>query len=64
MRVLGGEKTLVAQQILEGITSLTRAGAAIGILTLTEATNWKVAVGEYNKMIDQRMDQIKAECDL
>ena len=24
----------------------------------------KVAVGEYNKMIDKRMAEIKAECDL
>jgi hypothetical protein len=48
----------------EGVTSLTPAGAALGILTLTETTKWKVAVGEYNKMIDKRMAQIKAECGL
>ena len=64
LRVLQSEKTHVAQQILEGITSLTPAGAALGILTLTETTKWKVAVGEYNKMIDKRMAEIKAECDL
>jgi len=64
LRVLQGEKTHVAGQILEGITSLTPAGAALGILTLTETTKWKVAVGEYNKMLDKRMAQIKAECGL
>ena len=64
LRVLKSEKTHVAGQILEGITSLTPAGAALGILTLTETTKWKVAVGEYNKMLDKRMAQIKAECDL
>jgi hypothetical protein len=64
LRVLEGEKTHVAGQILEGITSITPAGAALGILTLTETTKWKVAVGEYNKMIDKRMAQIKAECGL
>ncbi len=62
LRVLEGEKTHVAQQILEGITSLTPAGAVIGILTMTETTKWKVAVGKYNKMLDERMAQIKAEC--
>ena len=64
LRVLQSEKTHVAGQILEGITSLSPAGAALGILTLTETTKWKVAVGEYNKMIDKRMAQIKAECGL
>jgi hypothetical protein len=64
LRVLQSEKTHVAGQILEGITSLTPAGAALGILTLTETTKWKVAVGEYNKMLDKRMAQIKAECGL
>jgi hypothetical protein len=64
LRVLQSEKTHVAGQILEGITSLTPAGAAIGILTLTETTKWKVAVGEYNKMLDKRMAQINAECGL
>jgi hypothetical protein len=29
-----------------------------------ETTKWKVAVGEYNKMIDKRMAQIKSECGL
>jgi hypothetical protein len=64
LRVLQSEKTHVAQQIVEGVASLTPAGAALGILTLTETTKWKVAVGEYNKMIDKRMAQIKAECGL
>jgi hypothetical protein len=54
----------VAGQILEGVTSLTPAGAALGILTLTETTKWKVAVGKYNKMLDKRMAEIKAECGL
>ena len=64
LRILQSEKTHVAQQIVEGITSLTPAGAALGILTLTETTKWRVAVGQYNKMIDERMAQIKAECGL
>ena len=64
LRVLQSEKIHVAEQILEGVTSLSPAGAALGILTLTETTKWKVAVGEYNEMIDRRMAQIQAECGL
>ncbi len=64
LRVLRGEKVNVAERIAEGISSLTPAGAAFGILTLTETTKWKLAAGEYNKMIDKRMAQIKSECGL
>ena len=64
LRTLQSEKAHVAQQIIEGVTSLTPAGAALGIITMTETTKWKVAVGEYNKLIDKRMAQIKAECGL
>ena len=64
LRVLQSEKTHVATQILEGVASVTPAGAVLGILTLTETTKWKVAVGEYNEMIDKRMNEIKAECGL
>jgi hypothetical protein len=64
LRVLQGEKANVVERIAEGASSLTPAGAALGILTWTEGTKLKVAVGKYNKMIDDRMAQIKAECGL
>ncbi len=64
LRVLRGEKANMAERIAEGVSSLTPAGAAFGILTLTETTKWKLAAGEYNKMIDKRIAQIKAECGI
>ena len=64
LRVLQSEKANVAERIVEGATSITPAGAALGILMLTETTKWKVAAGEYNKMIDKRMALINAECGL
>ena len=64
LRVLRGEKASVAEGIAEGASSLTPAGAALGILTLTETTKWKLAAGEYNKTIDKRIAQIKAECGI
>ena len=64
LRVLRGEKASVAERIAEGVSSLTPAGSALGILTLTETTKWKVATGEYNKMIDKRIAQMKAECGI
>jgi hypothetical protein len=64
MRVLQSEKSHVAQQIALGVTAIYPAGALIGLLTGTEGTKLKVATGEYNKMIDQKIAEIKATCGL
>lgn len=62
IRVLQGEKTHAAQQIANGVSAIAPAGLVIGILTGTERTKLRVASGEYNKMIDQRIADIKATC--
>jgi hypothetical protein len=64
LRVLQSEKANVLERMGEGLTSITPAGAALGILTWTEPTKIEVATGEYNKMIDKRIAQIKQECGL
>jgi hypothetical protein len=61
---LQGEKAHVAERVVEGVTAITPAGAALGILTWTEPTKFRVATGEYNKMIDKRIAQIKQECGI
>ena len=64
IRVLQSEKTHVGQQILQGASAITPAGAALGILTGTERTKLQVGVGQYNQMIDQRIALIKQTCGL
>ncbi len=64
LRVLEGEKAHVAERIAAGVTAIVPAGAALGILTQTESTKLKVATGKYNELIDKRIAQIKAECDV
>ncbi len=64
VRVLQGEKAHVAERIVEGVSALTPAGFALGILTWTEPTKLRVATGEYNKMLDKRIAQIQEECGL
>ena len=64
LRLLAHEKANVAQRIVEGVTALTPAGIVIGIVTWTETTKLKVAVGQYNKMIDKRIAAIKQTCNL
>jgi hypothetical protein len=62
IRVLKSEKAHAAQQIAEGVTSIAPPGAVVGIITGTEKEKMKVGVGEYNKMIDQRIAEIKETC--
>ena len=64
LRVLEHEKAHVSQQILEGVTAITPAGAVLGILTGTEGTKLEVAIGVYNKKIDERIAAIKEHCGL
>ena len=62
LRVLKSEKAHVAARVVEGATAITPAGIVLGILTGTETTKLKVAVGEYNTQIDARIAQIEADC--
>jgi len=62
--VLNSEKSHVAQQIAMGVTAIYPAGALVGLVTGTEGTKLKVATGEYNEMIDQKIAEIKSTCGL
>ena len=62
LRALKSEKAHVAEQIAEGITAIIPIGLVVGVVTWTEGTKYKVATGEYNKMIDKRMAEIKEQC--
>ena len=59
IRMLEHEKAHVQEQILQGASSITPAGAVIGIVTGTERTRMTVGTGEYNRMIDKRIREIK-----
>jgi hypothetical protein len=56
------EKAHVAEQVALGVTAIYPAGLVIGLLTGTEGTKLKVATGEYNKMIDEKIAEIRAAC--
>jgi hypothetical protein len=62
IRILQQEKAHVAQQVLAGVGSIMPAGIVIGIVTRTQKTKMKVAIGKYDKMIDERIAEIKEEC--
>ena len=62
VRLLQQEKANVVERIAEGVTSIYPAGLVIGVVSGTETTKLKVAIGEYNKMIDARIAEIKKTC--
>ena len=62
IRVLQSEKTHVASQVAQGLTALAPAGIVVGVLTGTEGTKLRVAAGDYNTQIDQRIAAIKSTC--
>ena len=62
IRALRHEKTHAMDQIAAGVESIVPAGAVVGLATGAEGTNIKVATGEYNKMIDNRIAEIKRKC--
>ena len=64
IRVLQHEKAHVAQQIAEGVTAIVPVSLVVGVVTGTEKEKVKVAVGEYDKMIDKRIAEIKEKCGI
>ena len=64
IRTLGHEKTHVTQQIAEGVTAIVPVGLVAGLVTGTEKEKLKVSTGEYNKMIDKKIAEIKETCGI
>ena len=62
LRVLQSEKATVAQRVVEGATAIYPAGAVMGIVAGTEGTKISVATGDYDRMIDARIDEIRRKC--
>ena len=63
IRVLKNEKAHVAEQIAMGVSAIIPIGLVVGILTRTEGQKIKIATGEYNNKIDQKIAEIKRECN-
>ena len=62
IRMLRHEKAHVQDQIMQGVSAFSPAGLVVGLVHGDEGTKAKVASGEYNKMIDKRIAEIKAQC--
>ena len=64
LKVLEDEKISLVGQIASGVTMVAPIGLALGILTGTIDTKYRVTTGEYNDMLDNRIALIKNSCGL
>jgi hypothetical protein len=62
IRVLQSEKTHASQQMAAGVSAISPAGIVVGTITNKEITNAKVATGDYNRMLDNKIAEIKRQC--
>jgi len=64
IRMLMHEKAHVEEQIMQGVSAFSPAGLVIGLASGTEDQKVKIASGDYNKMIDGRIAEIKKQCGI
>jgi hypothetical protein len=60
--VLQSEKSNVNQQMLAGVTSMLPTAAVMGLLTGRQQDREEVLTGQYNDMIDEKIDTIRRTC--
>ena len=61
LRMLEREKKTTLQRIGSGVRMVVPAGLVVGVATGTH-TKYEVATGTYNKMLDDKMAEIKQAC--
>jgi len=64
IRVLQSEKANVAQQTAAGLQAIIPTSIVVGLITGTSGTRAQVENGEYNRMIDARIAEIKSVCGI
>jgi hypothetical protein len=62
IRVLESEKAHTAKRIQMGVTTIIPIGLVAGAVTGTAGTKYRIATGEYNKMLDAKIAEIKSLC--
>jgi len=62
IRVLESEKIHASQQLAAGVTSIVPVSLVLNVAKGTEKSDVKVATGDYNKMLDDKINEIKIKC--
>jgi hypothetical protein len=64
LRVLASEKAHVSKEIENGVASIVPIGLVVNLASGDEKARFEVGTGEYNKMIDKKVAEIKSTCGL
>jgi hypothetical protein len=64
IRSLNAEKTHASSQLAAGIKAIVPVSLIMNTASGTEGDQAKVATGEYNKMIDKKIAEIKQKCEI
>jgi hypothetical protein len=64
IRALQAEKINVAKQIAAGVSMIAPIGLVVGVATKTEGEKYQVTTGDYNKMLDNKIAEIKQTCHI
>jgi hypothetical protein len=61
---LNSEKARTSQEIEDGVTSIVPIGAVAHMFGGSEKQSLEVGTGEYNKKLDEKIAQIKKQCNM
>jgi hypothetical protein len=64
IRALENEKVHAAQQLAAGVSAIVPIGLVANLAEGTEGSQLKMAIGDYNTMLDDRIIEIKMECGM
>jgi hypothetical protein len=64
IRSLNAEKAHVGSQTAAGVKAIIPISLVVNVASGTEGDQAKIASGEYNKMIDKKIAEIKSECGM
>lgn len=62
LRMLDEEKKSTAQRVSAGVRSVVPIGLVAGLVTGTAGTKYRIATGQYNQMLDDKIAEIKQAC--
>ena len=64
IRALEGEKAYAGKMIGAGVLAVVPISLIEGLVTGTEGKRIKIATGDYDKKLDEKIKQIKSECGI
>jgi uncharacterized protein YceK len=64
IRSLNAEKAHVSSQAAAGVKAILPISLVVNVVSGTEGDEAKIASGEYNKMIDKKIAEIKQQCGM